>query len=357
MERRTVIRIVLGLLLVLGLWLGGLYRQSSIEHPATYGETMGTTYSIRITGKVKQDKLEVLKTRIDATLNEINRQMSTWDPESEISAFNRSMSTNPVAVSAEFASVVHRALKFSRCTQGAFDPTLQPLLDLWGFSREDVTHSVPTEAEIAVAREMTGWRKVVVASPESLCKSGPEVSLALDAIAKGYGVDAIAAILEDAGFDNLFVEVGGEVMVRGLNPDGVPWKIGIQYPSTDPLDSRLQGILHLTTGAVATSGDYRNYIEEDGVIYTHILDPRTGRTVKSSAAGVTVFAENCMDADAIATALFVMGPVAGLVWTENQPDVEAMFLLRSDEGKIIEEFSSGFIEATGYTSVVGENLD
>ena len=351
MERGAVIRIVLGLLLVLTLWLGGLYRASYVTHPLTYGETMGTGYSIRIAGKVKKDRLEQLKVRIDAALAEINSQMSTWDPESEISRFNHSASVDPVEVSPEFAAVVKRALDFSRMTGGAFDPTLQPLLNLWGFGSEATTEGVPSDEAVRKAMEITGWDLVEVLSPASLRKNSPGVSLALGAIAKGYGVDALAAILKDEGYENWLVEIGGEMALQGYNPQKVPWKVGIQFPSTD-LDSRNQGVLHLTAGAVATSGDYRNYIEKDGVIYSHILDPRTGVAVLSSTASVSVYAPACIDADAIATALFVMGAEEGIAWVEQLEGVEAMFLLRNGDGAIIERFSSGFIAATGYTSAV-----
>ena len=201
---------------------------------------------------------------------------------------------------------------------------------------------------------MTGWDKVEVVSDTELRKKKPDVSLSLGAIAKGYGVDAVADLLSAAGYENWLVEIGGEMALKGLNPEGVPWKVGIQYPSLTP-DARCQGILHLTEGAIATSGDYRNYIMKDGVIYSHILDPRTGRAVFSDTASVSVYAVRCMDADAVATALFVMGSEAGLAWAEQAPGIEVMYLLRAADGSIIEKFSSGFIDATGYTSGVDEN--
>jgi thiamine biosynthesis lipoprotein len=349
MDSGKVTRILLGLLVVLGLWLGSNYRYAYINNPARHGETMGTTYSIRITGRVKKDRLDVLTRLVDAELKEISRQMSTWDRESEISRFNHFTATDPFAVSADFAKVVERALCFSRATGGAFDPTLQPLLNLWGFGSEAAEHGVPPDDALAAARAKTGWHKLTVSiAPPTLQKSAPEVSLALGAIAKGYGVDAIAGLLDAEGFTDWFVEIGGEVAVRGLNPEGIAWKIGIQYPDTDWEDDRLQGILHLSQGAVATSGDYRNYIEKDGIIYSHILDPRTGRAVYSRTASVSVYAANCTDADAAATALFVMGPAEGLAWIEQRPGLEALFLVRDEEGSISERFSSGFIGSTGY---------
>lgn len=350
MTRRSIIRLILGFVLVVLLGIGGYWRSLYISNPARWGETMGTSFSIRIAGKVKRSDLKKLSQEIENELTEINRQMSTWDPTSEISRFNHTKSTEPIPVSTDFAKVVKRALEFSKITNGSFDPTLQPLLNLWGFGSEAVEQKIPSDDEIADAKSKTGWCKVNVEDESCLRKSSPEVSLALGAIAKGYGVDAIARILEDEGYENWFVEIGGEVDVKGLNPDGMPWRVGIQYPSTNPFDDSLQGVLHMTKGAVATSGNYRNYREDNGVFYTHILDPRSGRSVISNVASVSVFASNCTDADGIATALFVMGAEEGLKWVEQQPGIEALFLVRGQGGEIIEKNSSGFVKTTGYTS-------
>jgi len=351
MTRAFITRLFIGLTLVLVLGVGGYWRAQYIANPACGGQTMGTSYSIRIAGKVKRSVLKQLTQQIDAELLEVNRQMSTWDPDSEISKFNHSTSTNFIAVSEDFARVVARALDFSKDTAGAFDPTLQPLLNLWGFGSEGEEHGVPSDADLLAAKAATGWQEISVALPDRLCKRRADLSLALGAIAKGYGVDAVGRTLAEGGFENWFIEIGGEVIVQGCNPSGEPWKIGIQYPDTDPLDDRLQGILHISKGAVATSGDYRNYMKVDGVIYSHILDPRTGRTALSDTASVTVYAPNCTDADAMATSLFVMGAEEGIKWIEQRPDAEAMFLLRVGNGEIIERFSSGFAEATGYISM------
>ena len=209
---------------------------------------------------------------------------------------------------------------------------------------------MPSDTVIAKTKALTGWRKLGIDEDSSFQKNIPELALDLGAIAKGYGVDAIGQLLNEAGHENWFSEIGGEVVVRGTNPSDVPWRIGIQFPTTNPMVDKLQGIVNLTEGAVATSGDYRNYIEEEGVVYSHILDPRSGRAVLSDTASVTVISPNCMDADGMATALFVMGADEGLVWTENRPKVEAMFLVRGADGEIFEKFSSGFVAATSYIS-------
>lgn len=350
MRRGDIIRMAIGLVVVLGLGFGMFLRSPVVENPAYGGATMGTGYSVKIVGKVKLSKLHKLSDRIEAELAEVNRQMSTWDEGSEISRFSRSRALEPFECSEAFATVVRRALELSESTGGAFDPTLQPLLNLWGFGSGGEGCRIPTDDEIEAVRQITGWEKLKVDAASNLVKTEPETSLALGAIAKGYGVDVLARLLDEAGFENWFAEIGGEVVVRGLNPEGVPWRIGIEYPSTNPMDDRLQGVVHMTNGAVATSGNYHNFIEEDGRIYSHILDPRTGRAIRSDVAGVTVTAPNCMDADGMATSLYVMGADEGLVWVERRNGVEAMFLLRDADGEISERFSSGFREATGYTS-------
>lgn len=311
---------------------------------------MGTRYSIKITGKINHAALKDVSAQVDEALIKVNQQMSTWDPASEISRFNHSSSTEPFPCSEAFALVVQQALKFSKSTRGAFDPTLQPLLNLWGFGSEGEKDLAPNPAAVAAVKESIGWNKIKVPSAESIQKNTPKLSLALGAIAKGYGVDVVGRILNEAGLEDWFVEIGGEVIASGMNPDNVPWRIGIEFPTTQPLNSRLQGILHISNGAIATSGDYRNYIEDHGVIYSHILDPRTGNAVRSATASVTVFAPTCMEADAAATALFVMGVEEGLRWVEHAEQLEALFLVRAADGEITEKFSSGFKELTGYTS-------
>ncbi|NLX27205.1 MAG: FAD:protein FMN transferase [Lentisphaerae bacterium] len=348
MRKREYSLIGICVLLVAALALV-LFRNSTHKtNPKLSGSTMGTSYTIQIAERVSIKKLNALLPMIEAELAEVNRQMSTWDPESEISRFNHSDSTDPISVSEPFAEVVRRALELSKESNGTFDPTLEPLLTLWGFSSESTTSEVPSEEEILKAKALTGWHKISVPSTSSLQKSEPQISLDLGAIAKGYGVDAVSNLLLENGFKNWYVEIGGELQVYGKNSKGEPWKIGVQYPSPTAEFDRLKGTLQISSGALATSGDYRNYIEEDGQIFSHILDPRTGRSVHSTTASVSVYAPDCTLADGMATGLFVMGPEEGLAWVEQTPNVEALFLLRGEKGEIIEKFSSGFLAATGY---------
>lgn len=349
MTRENVIRSLIGLGVILVLFIGGMWRTGVVENPATTGDTMGTSYTVKIAEKVSQRKLSAIKQEIEQALAEVNRQMSTWDPKSEISRFNHSRSLDPVECSPAFASVTTEALALSAETAGAFDPTLQPLLNLWGFGSEGEDYNVPSDEDVSVIREITGWKKIS-AGDQWIQKSEPETSLALGAIAKGHGVDVLAAIMNERGFNNWYVEIGGELKVSGVNPDGAPWKLGVQWPTTNPLNQKVIGVVHLDGSAMATSGDYRNYIEEDGALFSHILDPRTGQAIKSDLASVTVIAPTCMEADGIATALFVMGAKDGLAWVEHRTGVEALFLTRAGNEEFTELFSSGFKEATRYDS-------
>lgn len=346
MTRKQIVSlyIVLTLLFLLGL------RTFYIKHPVLSGQTMGTRYNVKISGYLSRSASNRLQQQIDDTLENISRQMSTWEPDSEITLFNESAASDPFPVSLEFAAVVTRALEFSDSTSGAFDPTLQPLLNLWGFGSEGDRKKVPTEEEIDQVWAYTGAELVWLEDTTNLWKEVPEVQLDLGAIAKGYGTDTIGRLLDASGFDNWFVEIGGEVAVHGLNDKGRPWSIGIQYPASLAPENNFQGILYVTNGAVATSGDYRNFIEQDGELYTHIIDPWTGQAILTNTASVTVFAPDCLDADAAATALFVLGAEEGLVWVEEHPEAEALFLLRNPDGAIEERLSSGFAAATGYIS-------
>ncbi|MCF7847936.1 MAG: FAD:protein FMN transferase [Kiritimatiellales bacterium] len=349
LSNKRILRLCLSMFIL--LVLGFLYfnRTQTVMHPRLHGYTMGTTYSITITGRVPRSTLKILDQTIGNTLAEVNRQMSTWDPASEISAFNQSGSTEPFPVSAPFAKVVQAALGLSDTTGGAFDPTLNPLLNLWGFGSRSNHAGVPPDDDVERTRAACGWRHLHAETASAIRKDIPGLQLDLGAIAKGYGVDAVAADIRAAGLANYFVEIGGEVYVEGTNPDGVPWRIGVQLPSTGPVGESLQGIINIHNRAVATSGDYRNYIEKDGVIYSHIMDPRTGRPALHNVASVTVLAPSCMEADGMATGLFVMGAEKGLEWVENHPGVEALFLLHDEKDEIIEKFSSGFKSLTDYS--------
>ncbi len=277
------------------------------------GPTMGTTYSVKIFDppEAKED----LAFLVDQLLRNVNDQMSTYLENSEITRFNRSKSTDWFPVSEELASVVAFSQVISEKTEGAFDVTVGPLVNVWSFGPDPSTRTVPEGGVIAKLRESVGYRKLSVrVDPPALKKSVPELKIDLSAVAKGYAVDRMVALLNEQGASNVFAEIGGEVSVSG-NKAGQWWKVGIQMP--DAVSDSVLIAHSLNVGgsddlAMATSGDYRNYFEVDGKRYSHTIDPRTGWPIEHPLASVTVVAKNCMAADAWATALNVLGPEESL---------------------------------------------
>lgn len=304
---------------------------------------MGTTYSIRLAdSRMDRGELRHLQTDVDDALAEINRQMSTWDPGSEISRFNRAGAGEPVAISPDFQFVVRRALEIAEATGGAFDPTVGALVNLWGFGPDGLRRVAPTPDQIAAARAITGWRHLHLRPDGQLQKDVADLKLDLGAIAKGFGVDRVAALLRERGIENFLVEIGGETLGDGVNAAGEPWRVGVLKPDGS---ADLQGVARLTDGrAIATSGDYRNfYRDESGELRAHIVDPRTAAPVGLAVASVSVLAADCLSADALATALFVLGPDEGLpLLAERFPGIEALFLVRDGAEGFREIATAGF---------------
>lgn len=305
---------------------------------------MGTSYHITVANsKLSRSLTASLHAEIDERLARINKLMSTYDPESELSRFNKSKSTAAFPVSEETAMVVRAALRFSDETDGAFDITVGPLVNLWGFGPDKRNAAVPTRAEISSALKNVGFRYLSVGKGPSLKKDVPGLQADLSAIAKGYGVDAVAELLAGKGFTDYMVEIGGEVVVRGSNPDGEPWRIGVDRPTDHAVPGRkLSAVAPLTNAAVATSGNYRNFFRKDGVRYSHFIDPRTGRPVTNTLASASVIAPTCMQADAAATAVMVLGPKKGKAWIEKHPGWEAILIVGKPDGTFREITTTGF---------------
>ena len=304
---------------------------------------MGTTYSIRLANPpFDRRELSRLQADVDAALAEVNRQMSPYLPDSEISRFNRAGANEPVAISPDFQFVVRRALEIAEATGGAFDPAVGALVNLWGFGPDGLRRDAPTPDQIAAARATTGWQHLQLTPAGRLVKNVPDLQLDLGAIAKGFGVDRIAALLRARGIQNFLVEIGGETLGEGLNAQGEPWRVGVLQPDGS---TALHGVARLTGGnAIATSGDYRNfYRDENGLLQSHIVDPRTAAPVRHAVASVSVLAGDCLTADALATALFVLGPDEGLpLLAKRFPGVEALFLVRAGAGGFAEIATPGF---------------
>jgi len=285
---------------------GNAYAEDALT--VISGPTMGTTYTVKLHGaEVDRDALE---SAIDAVLERINDSMSTWRPDSELSRFNRSNTTDWFAVSAELTHVVAAAESISSVSDGAFDVTVGPLVNLWGFGPEGRADKPPSEPQIERIMPLIGYRMLAVSTvPSALRKREPDMYVDLSAIAKGYAVDAIAQLLDERQVRTYLVEIGGELRARGARSDTTPWRIAIERPV--PGMRTAQSIVALRDTAIATSGDYRNYVERDGKRFTHTIDPRTGRPITNALASVSVITDTAMRADAFATAILVLGPEEG----------------------------------------------
>jgi thiamine biosynthesis lipoprotein len=274
------------------------------------GKTMGTTFSIKIVAdKNLSIDYKSLKSEINELLIEINLQMSTYIEDSEISHFNNYDSTGWFKISYDLASLINTSLEVSRLSAGAFDITVGPLVNLWGFGPELKNPEVPIVKELLEAKSKTGYKLIAVnVDTPAVRKDKPEVYLDMSAIAKGYAVDKVAELLSSKKITNYMVEIGGEVKTAGKNNKDESWKIGIETPDS-PVN--IQKVISIGDYSIATSGDYNNYFEENGIRYSHTIDPRTGMPITHKLASVTVIHSNCALADAYATAINVMGPTVG----------------------------------------------
>jgi thiamine biosynthesis lipoprotein len=303
---------------------GGGRRQTELS-----GATMGTTYSVKIPRLPKGVERQVLERDIAAILETVNAQMSTYRPDSELSRFNAGQSVSWAVVSPDTLAVVDEALRVSRLSGGAFDPTIGPLVDLWGFGPGSGPRAIPSRARIEAILPATGYRHVrTAASPPALGKDRRDIRVDLSGIAKGFGVDKVAEHLERVGVGYYLVEIGGELRGRGYNAQGSVWRVGIERPAAL---GTVQRVVRLGGQGLATSGDYRIFFERDGARYSHILDARDGRPVDHGLASVTVIAPTAMQADALSTALMVLGPEAGLELARRE-GVAAFFIARKGDG-------------------------
>ncbi len=295
---------------------------------------MGTTYHITLENK---GDIQALQAAIDKELKNINQLMSTYIDDSELVKFNQSKSTECQALSPQTQKVIKAAVEVSRQTGGKFDVTLAPLIELWGFDKKDTHSQIPPQAEIERELKQIGYQKIEL-QDSCVGKAIPELSINLSAIAKGYGVDKIAEIIAQAGHQNYLVEIGGEIALKGVNAKAQAWKIAVESPVSE--GRSIQKVITPGNMAVATSGDYRNYFEKDGKRYSHTIDPTTGYPITHRLASVTVLHPQSMMADALATAMMVMGEKAALEFAEKQQ--LPLFILVKTEKGFKEEYSSAF---------------
>ena len=298
-------------------------RSTTEEEQVVKGTAFGTTYMVRWGGPTQP---ELVRSAVDEVVTLVNASMSTYHPTSELSRFNRSLTIQSVTISASLTTVMASAFEIHNRTDGAFDPTVGPIVNLWGFGPKSVINP-PSASALEQASRLVGLEKVQMSdgsmSPVHLRKTHPKLQIDLSAIAKGYAVDAAFEALGGLGLTQYLVEIGGEVRVSGRGPER-PWRVGIERPEASA-SKTIEEVITLRDKAMATSGNYRNFVTVDGLRVTHIIDPRRGQPVSHGLGSVSVLASTCMEADALATALYVLGPEDGLEWA-NKNGVAALFL-------------------------------
>lgn len=288
------------------------------------GPAMGTTWSVKLAESIGSKTRVELESRIVEELQRINRLVSTWDPKSELSRFNENPSLEPASLDDNTLSILNTAMDVSRLTAGAYDVTIGPVIDAWGFGAAE-THQPPTESDLKEAMAATGY-KTLTLGKSTVQKKYPATKIDLSSLAKGDAVDRLAALLEAAGYTSFLVEIGGEVRASGHRSDGKPWLVGIEQPDGDVSEG-----LALTDLAVASSGSYRNYRESNGIRVSHIIDARSGQPISHDLVAVTILQSTTRLADAWATALLVVGnDEAWRIATDNGWAVQ--LTLKTDDG-------------------------
>lgn len=327
---------------LLGPILAAECRASDGELREWSGLTMGPiTYKVIVLTDPGRD-LSAVQQAVTATLERINSRMSTYQSDSEVTRFNRSESTEWFEVSEETAKVVQCAQELSRDSDGAFDVTVKPLVELWNFGAGRGEFKIPDEATIQGIRQYVGWEKLQVQLvPPALRKSDSRLQIDLSAIAKGYAVDAVVGELRAVGLTSYFVEIGGEAVGHGSKPDGALWRVGIERPQD--VGQSVQRVVELSGKAIATSGDYRNFAVIDGRRYSHEIDPSTGWPVDNRLASASILANDCMTADGLATAVMILGPEKSEALLAKY-SAEAFYLRRMEQG-FAESATAGFPQA------------
>ncbi|MDD9806820.1 MAG: FAD:protein FMN transferase [Gammaproteobacteria bacterium] len=327
-----------GLLLAALLALAGCDAAPPPAEHALHGETMGTTWSVKLFDAVPAAEYDAMAAEIAVLFDGLNAAMSTYIEDSEISRFNRSRDTAWQPVSPALAEIVAQALEISGHTRGAFDVTVAPIVALWGFGAAQKEGTFPDRMLLDDLMKTVGYRHLSARlEPPALRKGVPALQVDLSAIAKGYAVDRVAALVAAHGVNNYLAEVGGELRASGVSQLLRPWRVGVEKPM--PGWRETMHIVELKGRGIATSGDYRNFIELDGRRYSHGIDPRTGEPAPYRGASMTVIADTAMEADAWATGLFVLGKDEALAIAEAH-GLAVYFIEQAGDG-----FSQTFNEA------------
>jgi FAD:protein FMN transferase len=342
-RRRTVLQALGAAALAAGC---GDWRGRSVAPALEFrGPTMGTTYTVKIAGRaVGEAEAAAARAAVEDVLAGVVDRMSAYLPESELGRFNRHHATTPFALSPDTLAVLATAQRVSELSRGAFDVTVAPVVDAWGFGPTKVQRIVPEAERSALAPRVGYWRLAVDAEAGTATKARPDLQADLSGVAKGYAVDRAALALEGLGFTDYLVEAGGELRTRGRNAEGRPWQIGVEQPDAAP--PRARQVVPLSGQAMATSGDYRIWFEREGRRYSHEIDPATGLPIRHGLASVTVVAADCAFADAMATALIVLGPEDGFALARRER-IAAYFVTRHADGAFTDRQTPEFAALGG----------
>ncbi len=319
------------------------------------GSTMGTTYHIKVvmqnSGETQREiKRGSLHRLIDDKLKQVNQSMSVYIPDSEISIFNKSAKGDVIEISPQFNSVMATAQQLYNITEGSWDGTVKPLVDLWGFGTSKEITSIPLAETIKAYLQTKGFNQININIKNmTLQKKNAAINIDLGSIAKGFGVDEVARLLKDEGYANFLVEIGGELFTLGEKANGEPWMVGISKPNKGGFSGKNVSIfndiyyaLPLRDKALATSGDYNRFTTIKGKTYSHIINPVTGYPVDNGVVSASVIADNCTFADGLATALMVMGHEKGINLVNTLENVECLIVVKNKDGKLRDYKSKSF---------------
>jgi len=317
-------------LLLQTLLVAACERDARLPEFELSGSAMGTTFNVLLVAPADDISKDRLQARIDKTLADIENMASTWREDSELSEFNANPASGWIATSVELCEAIASALEVSHQTGGAFDITIGPLVNLWGFGPEGDVSEPPADDALRAVMAEVGYEGLKTRCDDpAVNKRSGGIYVDLSGWAKGHAVDELALLLDQHQLRDYLVEIGGEIRVRGHNAEGLEWAVAIETPSTTKRVPH--SVMRVTNTSVATSGDYRNFFSHDGQHYSHTIDARTGRPIRHSLAAVTVVNESAAYADAMATALLVLGPTDGPQRAEKL-GVAAYFLIRNKTG-------------------------
>jgi len=311
------------------------------QYPLHYSDAIfGTSFVIKASELPDSVTSSELKLQIKQLLDNLNQQMSTYIDDSELSKINQNQAGEWLAVSNDLYRVLKQANSISELSNGAFDITVGPIVNLWGFGPKGLSFVAPEEETIKQQLLKTGFKNLLFDDENNkINKQIPELYLDLSAIAKGYAVDKVGLLLDSKGIAGYMIEIGGELRLKGLNINRKPWRIAVEKPTAD--QRMIQKVLPLTDISLATSGDYRNFFEVEGVRFSHTIDPRTGKPITHKLASITILSDTTMKADALATALMVLGAEQGYELAEKE-NIAALFIIKTKEG-FIEKATTSFV--------------